>query len=214
MKTSFLKELSSRERALLVVFSLAIVGMLYFIVVDRPLRARMLAADEACATLQTQINTLKMQEKEIEDMQEDLGSLDQDVASISEIPSYNASKQEVDFLNNTLSQAQDYYIGFNQVTREGDLIRRDFSLQYRAADYKSAVAIVRRLEKSRIRCRIGDLAMSSAEDVGNMKSGAVSVNCSATFYETMYGGKEDQELPSDTSNVQNRIEDDLDGLMP
>ena len=210
----FTKNLSSKEKMLLVIFSLAILVMLYYLFVDRPVRTAMETAVTQGEDLKMQIDVLTTRAAEIKSMQNELKTLRKEKIVVSEMPSYNASKQEVDFLNSTLSQAQDYYIGFSQVTREGDLIRRNFALQYRTANYQAAVDIMRNLEHSWIRCLISDMTVTSAEDDGNIKNGAVQVSCSATFYETMYDGKEDPELPEDTA--ANAIEDqmsDLDEVM-
>ena len=46
---------------------------------------------------------------------------------------------------------------------------------------------------------ISDFSMVPVDNDADIFSGQVDVNCIATFYETMYGGKEDSDLPVDSA---------------
>jgi hypothetical protein len=123
------------------------------------------------------------------------------------MPSYNAGKEEVDFMNDTLKDTIDYYIGFNDLTREGDQIRRNFSLQFKSANYKAAQKVLKKIEGSKIRCLIGDISVTPVESDQTISDGEVQVSCTATFYETLQGGKADKELPPDSLAAQEAAEE-------
>ena len=49
--------------------------------------------------------------------------------------SYNNSSAEISFLYDILAETQQYNIEFSDITRNGDQIRRNFSLKFRTRDY-------------------------------------------------------------------------------
>lgn len=194
------KDLSGRDRVLAIILGIVIVLMLYYLAVDRPVRSGLKEASAEKKELEAQLEDIEYQIEEIKSMKSELSNLSQNGAVVSRMPSYNGEKREVNFLHTTLENTLDYYIGFNNVTREGDQIRRDFSLRFKAKDYLSSIEVMRQLEKSKIRCLIGDVSVSSAGDSGIITNQEpVQVSCTATFYETMQGGKEDRELPPDSA---------------
>jgi hypothetical protein len=110
--------------------------------------------------------------------------------------SYNNSKAEVKFLNDVLADAMKYTINFADVTRNGDQIRRNFTLKYQTMDYAAAQDIMTRLLQGENRCLVGDMRCSVGRD------GMVVVDALATFYETMVGGVPDAGLPSDSARAK------------
>lgn len=129
-------------------------------------------------------------------MQSELDSIEQS-GSLGKMGSYNNSKAELDELNQLLQDANTYDISFSDVTRDGDLIRRSFSLTFSASDYDKAADLVNRLCTGEWRCIVSDLRYVAAGD--DLDTGSVNVGVTATFYETMQGGKADSGLPADTS---------------
>lgn len=109
----------------------------------------------------------------------------------------NEAKSQQDELNQLLQDANTYDISFSDVTRDGDLIRRSFSLTFSASDYDKAADLVNRLCTGEWRCIVSDLRYVAAGD--DLNTGSVNVGVTATFYETMQGGKADSGLPADTS---------------
>ena len=121
------------------------------------------------------------------------------VRKLGKMGSYNNSKAELDELNDILKETKAYDINFNDVTRDGDLIRRSFSLIYTAPDYDKAADIITQLCEGEWRCLISDLQFIADKD--NLEEGDVKVGVTATFYETMEGGTPDSGLPADTSET-------------
>ena len=191
------RDFSTREIAAILVLGLVIIALAYYLVVDRPVRSGMAEAKAQQEELQEELDAVDARLAEIEEMRAEMDTLASNGHPESRMPSYNASKAELDFLNQTLSGTEDYFIGFSQVTRSGDQIRRGFSLQYRAGSYDSASKILSTLEQSEIRCLVRNLTISPVDSGGDLMNGAVTVNCTATFYETMQGGVADKELPED-----------------
>ena len=113
--------------------------------------------------------------------------------------SYNSSKPETAFLHTVLADVPDYTISFDEVTREGDQIRRNFTLNFTTASYDSAEKIIKNLTSGDYRCLIGDMSCS-------VENGITSVTLQGTFYETMVGGTPDSALPADQTETAEPVE--------
>lgn len=203
MKT-LTREFSVREKTLLVVLILIILGALYYLMVFQPVNDNLTRAKQDKQGLQDEITISQARAQQISDMQTELTNMEKSGHKLSSMPSYNAGKKEIDFLNETLSaETSDYYVGFTQMTREGNQIRRNFSLNFTASNFGEAKKIIESLENSEIRCLIGDMVVVPGDKEEGIMDGSVEVNCVATFYETMHGGVADSELPEDSAKEKN-----------
>ena len=200
------RDFTFREKVCIGIFSLILLILLYFYVIDQPVRSGIREAESNAEVLQTELAGVEGKISELEAMEEELQAMQEDDA-IGRMESYNNSKQEVAFINDTLAASSDYSFSFDEVTREGNLIRRPLVLQYTASDYQTAVNIVEKLEKCPYRCVIGEVRCETEDD------GTASVSLTATFYETLVGGIEDAGLPEDSAaeaQVTETTDDDYD----
>ena len=183
------------EKLLLLFLALILLGLGYYWFVDRPIRESISRSRAEADALWTEKQTVQLQYDRYSKMQEELDDI-RASGTISRLGSYNNSEQELRELNNILSRTLQYTINFADVTREGNLIRRLFTLQFRTPDYETAREVLTLLGRGEYRC-IVDSVRCMVED-----SGAVTVNATATFYETMVGGTPDAGLPMDQSANQ------------
>ena len=196
------KGLTTREKTLICILLLIIIGAVYFLVVHQPVSDGIESERSRTASIEDELIIVNAQAQKMAGMKTEMADLEKKGLSLSEMPSYNSSKQEIDFLHDVLSaQTLDYMVNFTKVTRMGNQIRREFSLRFTAKNYDDAEKIVDALEKSEIRCLIGDLDMGPVESEGSLFDDQVDVACVATFYETMYGGRADSDLPEDSTPV-------------
>ena len=201
------RKFTSKEIGMLSFFGIVLLGALYFVLVDQPIRSGMKTARQEIESLHVERDAVEMKVAEIKEMEAELKRLEEGGAEVSLMPSYNAGSEELDFLHRVLGTASDYFIDFTDITREGDQIRRNFSLQFRTPNYGDAKEIIKNLENSEIRCLVGDLSVVPIDNERNILSGPVQVSAMATFYETMHGGKEDAELPEDSLAVEEEVEE-------
>lgn len=188
------RDFTLKEKILLLILSLALIGLAYYQFIDQPVRRELDAAKYEKETLQIELDAVQMQLAQLKRMEQELENLSKD-STLGVMGSYNNSKAEIALLNDILEDTQQYSIAFSDVTRNGDLIRRNFTLQFTASDYEEAIQILTRLSRSECRCRLGNVYCQSED--GNLLKGPVSVSATATFYETMVGGKADAGLPKD-----------------
>ena len=190
------RDFTTKERILIVLLILVLLGLVYYRFVDQNVRTAIANSESEAQMLQTQLDAAQAKLAAAKKVQKTMDDLEAS-GELSWMGSYNNSKAEVAFLNNILADTMEYKIDFDNVTRSGDQIRRSFKLQYKTTDYAAAQAIMRKLCAGDNRCLIGDVKCTIAND------GTVAMQQSATFYETMVGGTPDAALPRDAAAANN-----------
>jgi hypothetical protein len=193
------REFSTREKVLLLIMAFVILGAVYYLLIFQPVAEGMKNARLEMESLEEQLAVADVKAMQIINMRAEMDNLESQGLTPTFMPSYNAEKQELDFLHTILSaDTEGYQVNFTQVTRNSNQIRRNFNLSFSAKNYKIARSIISKLETGDIRCLVGDMTIASSEK-NNILNGEITVSCVATFYETMYEGIEDADLPADSS---------------
>jgi cell shape-determining protein MreC len=201
------RNLSTTERVLLIVLALMLIGIAYYYLVHQSV-----AKDTATYTAKRDALTdeLVMTQKKLKDMREMEADLEKigDVEKTPRMESYNNSRAEIGLLNDILTASRDYSVNFSSVSRNGNQIRRSFTLSFTTDSFDTAKKIISDLANSRCRCLIGDVSYKPQIEenqvitddetgVKTEKVESVNVTLIATFYETLVGGTEDSGLPAD-----------------
>lgn len=208
---------SGKEKFLLLIFILIIIGAAYFYLVDQPVRNRIAAAQTRQEELQTELTISSAKVGKLKKMKEELEAAQTSgKMSSTYMPSYNNVKFEITFLNDILSATKEYTVSFANVTRDGDQIRRSVSLSFTTATYEDARAIIAAICESenrvlvmntRMESKAKDLLLAPEEKVETKEDGTVittnitndiTTNMTLVFYETMVEGVEDTGLPAET----------------
>ena len=198
------RDFTRGEKIILVILALVLVGLAYYQFVDKAVRESIEKANAEAEAIQVELTGVNAKIKRMEEMQAELDSITSD-PSASYMGSYNNSREELAFLNDVLGGALQYSISFSNVTRDGDQIRRNFSLQFTTSDYAGMERIMKQLCDAKLRCLINDISYSTTrynysaaerEKYGVDWYERINVNCTATFFETMVGGTEDAGLPA------------------
>ncbi|MCR5469137.1 MAG: hypothetical protein K6F37_09265 [Lachnospiraceae bacterium] len=200
------RDFNTREKVLILILVVILLALGYYWLVDSPVRTGIYEAKTEKEALEVELNAVNKKIDGLKHMQEELDDLGT-TGRAGYMASYNNSKAELAALNNILSNTDEYVISFAELTREGELVRRAFSIQFTTSGYTAAKKTITELENSEYRCRIGDLncvAETSNDENTDLKhwTGKITVTATATFYETMVGGVEDEGLPEDSSTEQ------------
>lgn len=189
------RDFTLREKILLLILAFILLAALYYLAVDQPVRDAVSRAKSQQESLNTELTVLQQKAAVLSRMQNELDTLEKD-GTYGEMGSYNNANAELDELNQILQDAKSYDISFTDISREGNLVRRSFSLTFAAEDYAKAEDLITRLYQGKWRCLVSDIRFLA--DGSNLEEGAVNVGLTATFYETMEGGTPDSGLPADT----------------
>ena len=188
------REFTTREKLLILLLCLILVGLAYYQFVDQPVRTALNNAHAERDSLLTELTAVNAKLAVMRRMRDEMEDITAG-GTVSEMKSYNNSKPEIALLNDILRGTPDYTITFADVTRDNDQIRRNFSLTFVSDKYASIQRIVKQLSESPYRCLIGDLKISVTRGK-TMEEGPINVNATATFFETMVGGVVDAGLPA------------------
>ena len=191
-KSSF----TAKDKVILVILVLFLLGFCYYQYLDKPLRNRMATAEEQKTALNAEIMSVNSEIAMYQRMQDEIDDIIAN-GQDSYMASYNNSKAELKLLNDILSAATQYSISFANVTRKDNQVRRDFSLQFTAPDYETMQSIINELTGVEYRCMVGNMncVLNKVRYRDTLEYGALSVDATATFFETMVGGSEDVGLP-------------------
>lgn len=190
------RDFTTGEKILILVLVLILLGLMYYYFVDMPVRNSIMSDKAEADALQSELDAVQSRLTYLTGIRSKLDELE-DKENLGWMGSYNNSEAEVRFLNDVLAITMKYNINFANVTRNGNQIRRNFSLRFQTADYPSARDVITRLLQGENRCLVGDMKCNVDSD------GSVTIDATATFYETMVGGVEDAVLPSDSAKTKN-----------
>ncbi len=191
------REFTTREKLLILLLCLILVGLAYYQFVDQPVRTALNNAHAERDSLLTELTAVNAKLTVMRRMRDEMEDITAG-GTVSEMKSYNNSKPEIALLNDILRGTPDYTITFADVTRDNDQIRRNFSLTFVSDKYESIQRIIKQLSESPYRCLVGDLKISVTRGK-TMAEGPINVNTTATFFETMVGGVVDAGLPQSTA---------------
>ena len=176
----------------MIILIAALSGGLYFFFVDRPVRTGIRKADEERTSIESRLSLLKARAENVSGVSDEVENLAAS-GQQSWMPSYNSEEAELDMLHTLLdSRTSDYQLSFENVTRDGNQIRRGCSLSFTTDSYQTAKDILYRLNHGQFRCLISSTSVSGITP-GEASNG-VHVTLSAMFYETMVGGEPDMGL--------------------
>ena len=187
------RDFTLKEKLLLLLLSLLLVGLAYYQFVDRPVREALDIAHAEAESLTVELQAVEAKLMRMRRMRSEMDDVTAG-GTASEMGSYNNSKAEIAILNDILQDALEYTITFANVTRDGDQIRRNFTLQLTTDNYETMEHIVSTINASHYRCLIGDLRCTATRD-RDVLDGNITASGTATFFETMVGGTPDAGLP-------------------
>ena len=190
------REFTTGEKILILVLVLILLGLMYYYFVDMPVRNAIMSDQAELDTLQSELDAVQNRLNYLTGIRKNLDELEGDNKNLGWMGSYNNSEAELRFLNEVLAVTMKYNISFANVTRSGDQIRRNFSLKFQTANYPEARDVITRLLQGENRCLMGDMKCSVGEN------GTVTIDATATFYETMVDGVADAVLPSDSAKTK------------
>lgn len=175
---------STREKVLLVILALLLIGVGYFKLLLEPINESIdnytqLASSEQDAMLQgtAQLVQLRQMEQELEAIFESGDAVP--------LPAYDNAEGLLVELNHILAASTEYTLNFGtaDMLDGGYIVRRPLSLQFSAKNYAAARGILAALHDSANVNQISDLSVSLPEDPEK----GVQVTCSVTFYELKNG---------------------------
>lgn len=171
------RNFTMREKVLLLILAIMLVGMAYYMAIQTPVSTELTALQAQRSELQAQILVAETQQVQLQQMQAELDTLLAEGApSITEVPQYDNLEPLMNLLNNTLASTLDYSVQFDPVDLSQQFVRRNIRMTFTCPDYNAAKSVAQTLAGAPFRNQVSDLSLAAAEK-------GVSVNLSITFFE-------------------------------
>lgn len=184
------RDFTTKEKVLLLILALIIIVIAYYLFVYQPVNDGIQKAEATKQELNIELEAVNARVEKLQKMKEEIDNVTEN-GTLKSMPSYNNSKNVNKLLNDIIGNLE-FTIGFKEVTRNGDQIRRYVSLQFIAYDEQTVRDVLSALSNSEYRCLLNDIQCNFK--IMNEKN-VYTVNTNLVFFETMVGGTPDAGLP-------------------
>ncbi len=197
------KSFSTKEIVIVILLVLLLGYLAYNYFFDGMIEDKIKLETDQQADIQTKIDLVNLQLVEIAAQKAEIDLLGESGVKIR-MPSYNGENSELVFIGSLVEGTIDTSYAAGDPTRNGDQIRRPFTISFKTYDYDKVVDVITKLNNSEVRCLIDDVKFIQGVNKTDWDSEEVivyDVTVKATFYETMWDGVADQFLPADKSST-------------
>lgn len=170
------KQLTTREKVLLVVLAVLLVICGYYYAFYTPVLQKIAEYKDEIVFIEEQTVALDAQVQKMNQMKEELDAIQSgEMGAIKEIPAYDNSQNLMNSLSFILQSADQYNVSFSSVDEEDSTVRRNISLSYSCGSYETAKSILTQIYESEYRSLIKDVHLSTAD--------GYSVTMEITYFE-------------------------------
>lgn len=174
------KELTTREKVLLVVLACLLVLLAWFKLVYEPVTDQIKALTNQMTTERNIINAKKPQIEAMKRMEEETARLKAEKNAVA-IPFFDNSKPLMVALNEVLSDAESYTMTFGEGTKDDYIITHKIKLSFSAENYQTARTIIDRLTLDTYINQISDVSVSMINKLEDSET--TKVDLLITFFE-------------------------------
>jgi Tfp pilus assembly protein PilO len=205
-------KMSPRERTLLVIFAILLVGALYYLFFLSPLQSKTDAVTAQIADTEDEMDAAQIKLQQKKTMQDELDKIFADAnGDPTKIPDYDNVQAVIQELNKILSESDQYTLDFGELEDStNSIIRRPVSLSFSCSSYDAVRSILEQLGSSEFRSLITDVSITNNEEMsgnytaaGNDGNYAYSVSAQINFYEYSETPLHPAEETNDTASTQN-----------
>lgn len=166
------RSFTTREKILLLLLTIMILGVGYFKLFYQPMQEQITANQQRQIAVEDQFSVEAVRLQRMKNMQNEIEQFKQSGATVySEIPPYDNIQNVMIQLNTILGQAKD----------DSKLVIRPIEVSFTATDYATVHTVMDELYHCRFRCAIEQIAVSANENLS--VNNDISVSLSITFYE-------------------------------
>lgn len=158
------KQLTPREKVLMVILIVLMVVCAYYYVFYVPTTQRVIHVATEMASVEEQINVVNAQVVKMNEMKAELDAIAAgEMGEVKEIPAYDNSGNVMQSLSMILQSASQYNVDFSSVEEEENTVRRHISLSYDCVNYETAKSILTKIYESEFRSLIKDVSISMSD---------------------------------------------------
>ncbi len=199
--------LSRREKALLLVFAVFLLAIIWYHFVFVASTNQKTELDSQIATVQTQQQIARKKIANMKSMQKTIDQCKAEGVKPKIIPEYDNIRLLTAELNSVLAATESYTISFPELNKGESYLERSVDIVYGCSSYEAAEEIVNTLANGSYPCSIGAVSIvdtsartdGSSSTRGLVAGSNVSVSLSVTYYEKLADEEATTTAASDSS---------------
>lgn len=176
---------TSREKVLLVVLAVLLIGCFYYLVVLQPSLSAIASSDSAVAAAEDEMLVQQAVATRKAELVEQIREAQESGVDQKTLPPYDNTKNELAELDAILANATSYNIDFSSAEIAGTLVRRSVSIAFTADSYDAAQNVLQKLIDCKYSCLVTDIAVSGAGLGQTSSQGEVKASAAVTFFESL-----------------------------
>lgn len=180
------RSFTTREKVLLAVLAVLVIGCFYYLLVFRPSMDTIQASDTSLANVESDITIQQAVAANKTTLEQQIDAAKASGAKQKTMPAYDNAKNEISMLDGVLSEAVSYSLDFSDPEFADDVVRRAVSISFTANSYADAQAVLTKLIDCPYRCLISDFSISGT-DLTQSATDRVSVTVNVVFFESLSG---------------------------
>ena len=177
------RELTKREKLLLLVLVVMVLALGYFKLILEPINDQVSSLRAAADMEQAELQTDLIKAARLQQMRQAIEEIKAS-GDVRSIPQYDNSENLMVELHRIMSTTLDYSLDCSAgVTQEGYIVMRPVVLTFRTSTYDQARQIVDRLCDGENVCQISDVSINARSD--RTKGSTVETTLAITYFEIM-----------------------------
>lgn len=173
------RELTKREKTLLLILAILIIIIGYYKIVLEPINDDVSMYEGMTLQEETEIDAKNVQALRMSVMEKEIEKAKQNGVK-KEVPRYDNSAALLPKLYAIMSAASDYSLDFQDLQTEGNVILRQMDIGFETKSFLQARKIIDKLYDMEYAFEIGDITMQKQSRSG---SSSVTTNLNVTFFE-------------------------------
>jgi len=170
----FSRKFSTREKILMLILVLLLIGELYYVLVQRRVVNEFAEAQSRTetATVTYELESARAAKKQ--DMENKIQEAERD-SDIRPLPDFDNSTNVVAYLNGVMASTDEYHLVFNAVDFSNYVAMRSINMSFSCWGYSTVEDIVAQLENGPYYCEVVGLSMSAEHGISDMTGQGITV---------------------------------------
>lgn len=178
------REFTTREKVLMVILAVIIIGAVYYLFVYAPSTAAIESSNSQITQVQSDLTIQEALAAQRESTQSQLDELKASGRVSQTTPKYDNSGKTVKQINKALAKAQTYSLSFQdpEQSEDGTAMRHVCSITFTASSYAKAKSIIEDLMNGKYSCLVSDFSISMGSTT-SVNEATATVNI--IYYESL-----------------------------
>lgn len=174
---------TTREKILLLILVIMLLGVAYYFAIQIPVSDRILTAQNAEATATDEMSVETVKATKMKKMQAVIDGADSN-SSKAEIPVYDNLEKVMLQLDAILGTTIDYSLTFDQISKGDSLVYRPINMSFTCPNYSAAKSVLANLNNCKYRCMLDNISVATTTSLSpDISNGEVMVSLTVTFIE-------------------------------